>query len=475
MTELRWLEDASLFASGSHALVELVCWGARQAGWRRLWLPSYYCPDVPAAVAAAVGGEVELRAYPDAALWSSADLGSIPAAAGDAVVVANQIGVRRRPEVAPAVARGAVVVEDHSHDLASSWALESTADYAFASLRKTLPIPDGGAVWSPQGHDRPPEPASRGDGGEPLDRAGRTADRLAASLDARGRLAAPPDDRLRFRALARVAARSAGAAEWGGISPVSRALLRQMPMRAWRERRRRNLALLADASASASGLRILAAPPGGVAFALTLVFDSAEARQAAERALTARAVAPTVMWPLDPARDWGVGPADADLAGRILSIHGDQRYAGGRRAPPGEDPGRGAARLRTAGQGAGARSGRGSGCRRWSAYASAGSQPGQYPPIITWPSATLKPLRASSRSDELSRVLPDQVPGRRRSPGTGCARARRGAARGTPRGRRRRGCGGRSPAPRGRRASGTRSTRSWRCPAPGTAPPARRP
>jgi hypothetical protein len=326
MTELPWLEDASLYASGSDALVGLVRWGARRAGWRRLWLPSYYCPDVPAAVAAAVGGAVELLAYPDALLWASTDLGSIPAAPGDVVVVANQLGVRRPSDLAAAVAHGAVVVEDHSHDLGSAWALESTADYAFASLRKTLPIPDGGAVWSPRGRQRPPESAAQGDGGVRTARAGRAVERLASALEAFGRQAGPPDERLRFRALARVAARSAGAAERGRISPVSRALLRQMPVRAWRERRRRNLAVLADAAAPTSGLRILAGPPGGVAFALTLVFDTPEGRQAAERELSARAVAPTVLWPLDPARDWGVGPADADLAGRILSIHGDQRH-----------------------------------------------------------------------------------------------------------------------------------------------------
>jgi hypothetical protein len=325
MTELPWLPGASLYASGSHALVELVRWGARQAGWRRVWLPSYYCPDVPAALAAAVVGEVELRAYPDAALWSSADLGSIPAATGDVVVVANQLGVRGQPDVSGAIARGAAVVEDHSHDLASSWALESGADYAFASLRKTLPIPDGGAVWSPQGRPLPP-PAARRDGREPASPTLSAADRLATALDARRRRAAPSDERLRFRALARAAARSAGALGWGGISPVSRALLRQMPVRGWRERRRQNLAVLADAVASAPRLRALAAPSGGVAFALTLVFDTAGARHAAERALTSRAVVPTVLWPLDLVRDWGVWPADADLASRILSIHGDQRY-----------------------------------------------------------------------------------------------------------------------------------------------------
>src|ERR671922_295368 len=60
----------------------------------------------------------------------------------------------------------AVVVEDHSHDPFSPWALGSEASYAFSSLRKTLPIPDGGILWSPRGLDLPPQPRGSADGSE---------------------------------------------------------------------------------------------------------------------------------------------------------------------------------------------------------------------------------------------------------------------------------------------------------------------
>lgn len=320
--ELPWLEGASLFGSGRDALEALLRWGASAGGWRRVWLPSYNCPEVPAALLASHGLGVELLAYSDADLGGPADLAAIPAVAGDVVVVVNQLGVRPRPDVATARARGLVVVEDHSHDLGASWALESHADFAFASLRKTLPIPDGGAVWSPRSLDLRLEPQ----GG--ADRPGsRRGERLAAALAARGRAAA--DEPLRFRALARAAAGSDEPAPGAAISSVSRALLAGMPVHAWRERRRQNLAILADAAASAAGLRVLAAPEGGVAFALTLVFDSAGARDAARRALAARAVTPSVLWPLDPGRDWGAGPADANLSSRTLSVHGDQRFDAG--------------------------------------------------------------------------------------------------------------------------------------------------
>jgi hypothetical protein len=322
MTELPWLEGASLCASGSHALAALVRWGVGGNGWRRVWLPSYYCPDVPAALMTAVGREVDLRAYSDATLWMSADLSSVEIAPGDVVVIANQLGVRAAPDTTALAAAGAVIVEDHSHDLASSWALESTADYAFASLRKTLPIPDGGAVWSPSGRELPLEP----DDDAQSAASGVAAERLAAALADRAGRTFATDDRLRFRALSRATAAPAGAAARHAISPVSRALLPQMPVRAWRERRRRNLAVVGEAASSASGVRVLIAPDGGVAFALTLVFDTVAQRRTAQTRLAARAVVPTVLWPLDATRDWGVTEGDADLSSRILSIHGDQRY-----------------------------------------------------------------------------------------------------------------------------------------------------
>ncbi|MHB8960172.1 MAG: hypothetical protein ACYDAN_11150, partial [Candidatus Limnocylindrales bacterium] len=249
--DLPWPDDAPLFASGTDALAALLRWGAEHRGWSRVWLPSYYCPEVPAALRA-FPADVEVLAYPDHELWAAPDPRGVPAVEGDVVVVANQLGVRRRPAVDRPVHRGADLVEDHSHDLGSDWARNSVADYAFASLRKTLPIPDGGVVWSPRGLDLPPEPRTAG--------GGTAARRLASAIERRHRLGgAVADERLRLRALARVAAAAAGvpatavapsppgSPQRAGISPVSRALVAQMPLRAWRERRRANIERLADA------------------------------------------------------------------------------------------------------------------------------------------------------------------------------------------------------------------------------------
>ena len=48
-----------------------------------------------------------------------------------------------------------LLIEDHTHSPASGWARNSNADYAFSSLRKTLPISDGCIFWSPNSSKLP--------------------------------------------------------------------------------------------------------------------------------------------------------------------------------------------------------------------------------------------------------------------------------------------------------------------------------
>ena len=54
-------------------------------------------------------------------------------------------------------------MEDHTHDLLGSWAINSHADWCIASLRKSLPVPEGGMLWSPIGLRLPEAPAASED------------------------------------------------------------------------------------------------------------------------------------------------------------------------------------------------------------------------------------------------------------------------------------------------------------------------
>ncbi len=319
VTAFPWPAPASLFGSGTGALVALVGWGAQRDGWRRVWLPSYYCPEVPAGLRSLEADGIEILTYPDHDLSAPPAVERIAAASGDVVVVANQLGVRPCPDpaalAAVVAAKGAILVEDHSHDPGSQWARRSRADYAFASLRKTLPLPDGGAAWSPRGLDLPPEPAGATTRG--------TA--MSDALDRRRASSAPATDSLPFRALARSGAPAALPGSGAPIAATSRALLPHMPIDAWRDRRRRNLGILATAVGPIRGGRLLPSPPGGVAFAFTVAFDDPADRERVRESLVARAVVPAILWPIE-ASSPGAGSADVELSRRVLSVQCDQRY-----------------------------------------------------------------------------------------------------------------------------------------------------
>lgn len=62
-----------------------------------------------------------------------------------------------------------LLIEDHSHSPVSSYAQNSCADFAFSSLRKTLPIADGCVFWSPIGKSLPAGILSAFDSGKKID------------------------------------------------------------------------------------------------------------------------------------------------------------------------------------------------------------------------------------------------------------------------------------------------------------------
>jgi hypothetical protein len=140
----------SLFATGCGALGALLRMLAPRG---RLHVPSYFCTGVAESLSALVP-IAWYRHLPDG---RGPRFATLRAGDGDVVLAQNLFGrddggpwddwMRAHPSV--------TVVEDHSHDPFGVWARVSTAPYAVASLRKTLPVPDGGLLWSPRDLDLP--------------------------------------------------------------------------------------------------------------------------------------------------------------------------------------------------------------------------------------------------------------------------------------------------------------------------------
>src|SRR5439155_22175590 len=147
-TRYPWSDHPHAYwGSGRDALRSLIGWGHGDGSWSRVLCPSFYCPEAVVAIRQ----EADVAVYPDAPMMPGD--GVLAAGPRDVALVVSLYG--RRPAIR--VTGAAIILEDHSHDPVSGWARTSQADYAFASLSKTLPLPDGGVLWSPHGFDLPRE------------------------------------------------------------------------------------------------------------------------------------------------------------------------------------------------------------------------------------------------------------------------------------------------------------------------------
>jgi hypothetical protein len=307
----RWPEDAVWYALGRHALQALL----QRLGAAKLWLPDYFCDEVARGWADLA--EVEL--YEDDPRWPEPRLESLRPARADVVVGVNYFGVRAgEPWQAWRERTECVLVEDHAHDPASAWATTSTADYAFSSLRKTLPVPDGAILWSPRGLPLPDQPAGGADGSEL---------KLAAML-LKGEYLGGGDDALkeRFRRLQLDGEERLASSGVSGASPATReSLVRGVPL-PWRARRSENTTRLLAALHGWELAEPLftewpadAAPLGAV-----FVFGSSADRDRVRSDLREAGVYCPIHW--DDAATSSSERA-RELAGRILTIPTDWRYS----------------------------------------------------------------------------------------------------------------------------------------------------
>lgn len=134
--------DAWYLADGRQCLIALI----RQYGWKRIWMPEYFCYEVIESLRQMT--DIEIVFYQDFPTNDArGTVATLPYRDGDVLLRVNYFGMRdfREERDVPVP-----IIEDHTHDLLGHWSLYSVADWCIASLRKTLPIPEGGMMWSPK-------------------------------------------------------------------------------------------------------------------------------------------------------------------------------------------------------------------------------------------------------------------------------------------------------------------------------------
>lgn len=131
-----------LYASGRMALCHLI---SNHSEWNRIWIPKYFCYEVTYALEQT---GINIEFYNDSPIKNDNELlGSLIFEKGDVLLRMNYFGLRQHRSNTNIPIP---VIEDHSHDLISEWSINSDADYCFASIRKSMPIAEGGILWSPK-------------------------------------------------------------------------------------------------------------------------------------------------------------------------------------------------------------------------------------------------------------------------------------------------------------------------------------
>lgn len=304
---------ANLYADGRQALIHLY----QTQGWQRLWVPEYFCYEVVESLKEA---GLNLFFYTDYPGYSkdSQTLESINKKglfkASDAILRVNYFGTRsyRSPEKLPVAA----VVEDHTHDLIGGWAMISHADWCIASLRKSLPIPEGGILWSPVGLTLPTAPVTSEENE-------RIASIRWEAMKLKTRYLAGEDvEKSAFRAGYVDTEEYFDTAPVCAIDDTSREYLRTFDIQDWYRRKRENWDILKDIKKD--GVKVLKPEDYGCyPFSLILQFDDINKRDIVRKALIEKCIYPAILWSVPPTGDGEVFV----FSRTMLSIHCDARYS----------------------------------------------------------------------------------------------------------------------------------------------------
>jgi hypothetical protein len=298
-------ERHSLFATGCGALTALL---RQLAPSGRLHLPSYFCMGVAEALSETVPISW-YRHLPDA---EGPRLDTVMAKKGDVVLAQNLFGretgeqwndwIRRNPDT--------VLIEDHSHDPFSRWARTSRATYAVASLRKTLPVPDGGLLWSPQDRQLPSPYGKESSPGSDL--------KLAAMLLKSAWLEGANVPKTAFRALQQRGEHVllGSAAPAGALTTVILPLLDIEGVRA---------DATANVRAMEAALGMPESPDGIAPFRLQLVCGTRQERDELLGHLAAHGIYAPVHWRQDRTGMRSGDPEAAAVSARMLTLPVDHR------------------------------------------------------------------------------------------------------------------------------------------------------
>lgn len=305
--------SVNYYADGRQAIIHLF----HSQGWQRLWVPEYFCYDVIESLKEA---GLDLRFYADYPGYKGDDntLDAIQRNGHfrplDAVLRVNYFGTRfyRNAERLSVAA----IVEDHTHDLIGGWARYSRADWCVASLRKTLPIPEGGVLWSPKNLPLPEAPEIS------VENEGIASIRWDAMRLKTRYLAGEDIEKAAFRKGLVETEPFFDTAHVCAIDEKSQEYLKTFDIQDWYDKKRENWHILSGIQKESVHI-LFPEDAGCYPFSLILLFDFLDERERVRKALIEKQIYPAVLWHIPLTLDGDI----FKISRGMLSIHCDGRYS----------------------------------------------------------------------------------------------------------------------------------------------------
>jgi len=129
-----FLEEAELYISGRHALLDLVTYQSKYHRLEKIFIPSYYCHDVTKLIEKVVSVEM-YHCDP----LSTVDVSMFPNKT--AVILVEYFGNKVKTKGGN---NNLILILDKTHNPFSDYNYDFDINYTFGSLRKVLPLSDGG-------------------------------------------------------------------------------------------------------------------------------------------------------------------------------------------------------------------------------------------------------------------------------------------------------------------------------------------
>lgn len=301
-------QGATYLADGRQCIITLI----QLYGWKRIWMPEYFCYNIIEYLQKST--PIEVIFYTDYPGNNDEQIASnLEFQDSDVFFRMNFFGLRayRSEKHIPVP-----VIEDHSHDLSGDWAINSSADWCIASLRKIIPIPEGGVLWSPKGHtlDLQPELTSFNDS---------LAQKRWHAMELKSKyLKGEIKDKESFRQLY---IETEEAFDEPGISSLdmrSMEFLESFDLNSWNLAKKNNWKVLKGLAFN-DGIKVLFPERGDLTpFSFILLCRDQAMRDRVRSKLIDSSVFPAVLWNVPDTVHQNV----KNFSSKMLSIHCDARY-----------------------------------------------------------------------------------------------------------------------------------------------------